>query len=288
MSYVRSSGYRLKDPDDDAALQCVIGDLQRIALDLKRGSFNSAYMLKPEVAKALFDSSGQAPGEAGSPLSVNMGGTGSSGGSSSVTSIFNVSGIPVGGTALVTSLYTSGTGTHTFHVGARFALFRLIGGGGQGGGTPGAADMYGGGGGQGATVWGCIRISGFSNMVYTIGAGGTGGTSGSSGGDGAASTLVVNGSTITANPGLGGTAGGTSFVSDAYGQGGTSGSAEFLIGSFYSTWGTSGVMGQPGGYSRRGKGGQTSPIAFGNGSTGGAQGNAAGAGTAGHLVVYDI
>ena len=285
MSYVRSVGYRLKDQDDDAALQVVIGDLQRLRLDLARGTLSSAYVLKPEAAKALYDSSGAGAQGAGSPLSITIGGTG---GSSSITSIYNLGGIPIGGTILATTLYTSGTGTHTFNASARYCLFRLIGGGGQGGGTPAAADMYGGGGGQGATVWGSIRISGFTNMVYTIGAGGTGGTSGSNGSDGAASTLVVNGSTITANAGLGGSVGGTAFASDVYGLGGTAGSSEFLIDTFFTTWGSSGVMGQPGGYAHRGKGGQTSPITFGNGSTGGAQGNAAGAGTAGHLAVYEL
>ena len=205
-----------------------------------------------------------------------------------ITGLSSFGGMPVGGTILATSLYTSGSGTHTFNVATTYALFRLIGAGGQGGGTPGAADMYGGGGGQGATVWGCMRVSGFANLAYAIGAGGTGGTSTSVGGDGAASTIIANSVTITANPGLGGAVGGTSFSSDVYSLGGTAGSVEFAVGSFYSTWGTSGAMGQPGGYAHRGKGGQTSPVTFGNGSTGGAQGNAAGTGTDGHLVIYEI
>lgn len=53
MSYVRSDGYRLKDPDDDAALQVVIGDLQRLALAMYKGTKNSAYALTPEAADAI-------------------------------------------------------------------------------------------------------------------------------------------------------------------------------------------------------------------------------------------
>lgn len=61
MSYVRSSGYRLKDPDDDAALQVVIGDLQRLSLGLYRGTPNAAYNLTDQAATNLGDSSGQSP-----------------------------------------------------------------------------------------------------------------------------------------------------------------------------------------------------------------------------------
>ena len=58
MSYVRSAGYRMKDPDDDAALQVVIGDLERLALNLNRGSVNSAYVLNATAAKDLGVSTG--------------------------------------------------------------------------------------------------------------------------------------------------------------------------------------------------------------------------------------
>lgn len=53
MSYVRSDGYKLKDPDDDAAYQTVVGDLQRLAIALFRGSQNAAYTLTPESAAAI-------------------------------------------------------------------------------------------------------------------------------------------------------------------------------------------------------------------------------------------
>lgn len=55
MSYVRSDGYRLKDHDDDASLQVVIGDLQRLALAMYKGTKNAAYALTPEVEKELND-----------------------------------------------------------------------------------------------------------------------------------------------------------------------------------------------------------------------------------------
>lgn len=203
----------------------------------------------------------------------------------------NLNGVPVGGTATATT-QTSGSGTHTLTLGKQYCYFRLTGGGGQGGGTPAAADMYGGGGGEGATIWGCIKIDGFTTIAYAVGAGGTGGTSTSNGGDGAASTITVKGVTITASPGLGGTVGGTSFASDAYGHGGDGGAVEYQVGTFYTQWGTSGAMGQPGGYSRRGKAGQTTlsglGVGPGAGSTGGAQGNAAGAGNAGRVTFYEI
>lgn len=53
MSYVRADGYRLKDPDDDAAFQTVVGDLQRLAIALFRGSQNAAYTLTPESASSI-------------------------------------------------------------------------------------------------------------------------------------------------------------------------------------------------------------------------------------------
>jgi len=52
MSYVRSDGYRLTDPEDDAAFQVVVGDLQRLALNLARGSAASAYTTVADVAAA--------------------------------------------------------------------------------------------------------------------------------------------------------------------------------------------------------------------------------------------
>jgi len=61
MAYVRSSGYRLKDPDDDAALQVVIGDLERLALNLYRGSANTAYVLNEAAQNNLSISSGAGP-----------------------------------------------------------------------------------------------------------------------------------------------------------------------------------------------------------------------------------
>ena len=54
MSYVRSDGYSLTDPNDDAAFQVVVGDLQRLALNLAKGSESSAYMTQDDVESSGF------------------------------------------------------------------------------------------------------------------------------------------------------------------------------------------------------------------------------------------
>ncbi len=74
MAYVRSSGYSLKDAEDDRAFQVVIGDLERLALNLYRGSVNSAYTLNQGAASNLNISSGAAP----SIAVTNVAGGGSS------------------------------------------------------------------------------------------------------------------------------------------------------------------------------------------------------------------
>ena len=58
MSYIRADGYKLKDPEDDAAYQVLMGDVQRLALNFARGSVNSAYQLTPAAAEAISESSG--------------------------------------------------------------------------------------------------------------------------------------------------------------------------------------------------------------------------------------
>jgi hypothetical protein len=58
MSYIRADGYRLKDPEDDAAYQVLMGDVQRLALNFARGSRNSAYQLTPTAEANLNSSSG--------------------------------------------------------------------------------------------------------------------------------------------------------------------------------------------------------------------------------------
>lgn len=53
MAYVRSAGYKMKDPDDDEFAQAIVGDLERQAINLFRGTPNSAYALTPEAAANL-------------------------------------------------------------------------------------------------------------------------------------------------------------------------------------------------------------------------------------------
>jgi len=202
--------------------------------------------------------------------------------------LFNLDGLPVGGTSTPTTK-SSGSGTHTFTLGKQYCYFRLTGGGGQGGGSPAGADVYGGGGGQGATVFGCIKIDGIRSVTYSVGAGGSGGTSTSSGGTGGNSTIVVDGVTITAYGGSGGAAGGTQGVSDAYGYPGVGGSAEFQVGERFIQWGHAGQSGHSGRFdSLRGLAGGDTPTNHGGGSTGGAGGNAAVSGNAGVAIFYEI
>ncbi len=61
MAYIRSSGYKMKDPDDDAFAQVIVGDLERLQLNLYRGSVNTAYVLNDGATNNLNISGGSAP-----------------------------------------------------------------------------------------------------------------------------------------------------------------------------------------------------------------------------------
>lgn len=279
MSNIRAVGTGLKDRDDDESFQTLVGDVQRLLLELRRGS-NLGYGGTP-VGGPLSGLNG---------LNGADGANGADATTTSITTIHSIRGFPIGGNPLITA-YASGSGTHSFKAGRLYCFFYVVGGGGQGGGTPPAVDMFGGGGGQGATIFGCIRISGISSLTYSVGAGGSGGVSTGNGGDGTASTLTFGGVTVTASPGLGGLVGGASFTSDLYGLGGNGGGVEFQTSVYHTQWGCHGACGQPGGYSRRGKGGATTGplgVTDGAGSNGGGQGNAGIAGFAGRIILYEI
>jgi hypothetical protein len=81
----------------------------------------------------------------------------------------------------------------------------LVGGGGQGGGTPATAAHYGSGGNSGAVVIGFYAyVAGQDSMTYTVGAGGAGAGTNTIGNNGANTTTTYNSVTFTAGGGTGG------------------------------------------------------------------------------------
>jgi len=81
MSYIRTDGYSLKDPDDDAAFQVMVGDMQRLALAMYKGSPNSAYVMAPWAAAAINGANGYngIGGLAGGPGASGVDGAGPGG-----------------------------------------------------------------------------------------------------------------------------------------------------------------------------------------------------------------
>lgn len=181
MSYVRSDGYQLKDPGDDAALQVVIGDLKRLALAMYKGTGSAAYQLTLEAATAN-----------GTPPSTDINST-----------VATMLGAPVR-----ISVLTSGTSIALLSQTKAFTAL-LVGGGGAGGGGPGNASFNfpAAGGGGGACINALFKVS-EATLSYTVGSGGTG-VSGSAGNDGTATTLNYRGATLTAGGGRGGYANGS-------------------------------------------------------------------------------
>ena len=70
MSLIRADGMTLKDPQDNEAFQALVGDYKNIALNLGRGSVNSAYILNANASSNVDD----------------LGGTSSAAGSNTATS----------------------------------------------------------------------------------------------------------------------------------------------------------------------------------------------------------
>lgn len=94
----------------------------------------------------------------------------------------------------------------------------IIGGGGQGGGTPATAGHIGGGGGSGGLVAVYLTfVAGQTTMTYTVGAAGSGAGTNTVGTAGGSSSIVYNSTTYTAGGGGGGGVSG----SPAAGTGGT-------------------------------------------------------------------
>lgn len=107
---------------------------------------------------------------------------------------------------LNTQILTASSGTYTPTAGTNLVHITMIGGGGGGGGVSSGSGVAGGAGGSTGVqldIWLTgIPITGGD---YTNGAGGAGGNSfGGTGQTGGDTTIVINGSTITANGGAGG------------------------------------------------------------------------------------
>lgn len=243
MSYVRADGYKLKDPDDDAAYQTVVGDLQRLAIALYNGTANAAYLRRDQGLNDL--------------VQVNTG-------ASLVSTTFAQSlvqqiGQVESGTAILTTNYFS-SGTHTFT--GTSAIIDFCGGGGAGGGHDSSYNTAGGGGGgSAARVILKAYVTPGTTMAYSVGSGGLN-VSGSDGQAGGSSTVTLGTVTYTASGGYGGyfdsfaatNKGGRGgvplatpsinpFVIAISGQSGCNGSffTQFVPGSFYGTGGTGGT-----------------------------------------------
>jgi len=215
MSYIRTDGYSLKDPDDDAAFQVMVGDMQRLALAMYKGSPNSAYVMAPWAAAAINGANGYnglgslagGPGGSGvdgagpGGVAGGAGGAGSPGGPTGAAPVGldpsgNLAGLTDTNEALSnlgigrhaclptsTTTYTSGSGTHTFGTLTRRFIIYIIGAGGGGGGSynsAGSVCAAGGGGGAGAVIVLSGGVAGGPSITYSIGAAGAKGTSGAS------------------------------------------------------------------------------------------------------------
>lgn len=101
-------------------------------------------------------------------------------------------GAPIGGSGLTRTILTSGSGTHTWGLGTKRAIIRLIGGGGGSGGGPGGA-AYGRAGAGGAYLEKYLNATLAVSATYAVGAGGSGAT-----GAAGSTTFTFNAVTYTA------------------------------------------------------------------------------------------
>jgi len=201
--------------------------------------------------------------------------------------------VPSTGALIAVRQFITST-TYTPTLGTNSIIAEMVGGGGGGGGAPatGASQVSAGGPGGAGGYLRQYAITGFSGVTLTVGTGGAGGT-GAAGSNGTASALALNGGTVQANGGFGGTlagpgtlalgppgAGGITtpgnIVSSTGAQAGFSSLASQTLGLLAAAGGPPSVLGPS-----FGAGGAGSAA---GGSSGGATG---GAGAQGVVIIYE-
>jgi hypothetical protein len=111
------------------------------------------------------------------------------------------------GRLLAVTVYTSGSGTHTYDASTTHADIEVLAGGGGGGGVDGQAGVgnnaASSGGGAGAYARKYVAVTGGTGSSYTVGAGGAGGTGNVDGTNGGNSSTTETGSVDGGDGGLG-------------------------------------------------------------------------------------
>lgn len=215
MSYIRSDGMGFPDPEQDAVIQTIIGDLKRLRLMIERGADSSAYVRRDQALTDLKNP--EAAMQQVLQQYITAGG----------------GGFPLTGTLVGTTTYNGGAaGTHACNAATTHVIVYAVGGGAGGGDgwiSTGGTGYYGGGGGGGgaggwAQMW--AQVSGGDSIAYTVGSGGSGGGSGD-GVDGGDSSVGLVASTITIGGGKKGIWADASSAAGTWGQGGLGGQAVF-------------------------------------------------------------
>lgn len=291
MADIRAVGSGLKDPDDDEAFQLLLGDVQRLKQELRKGS-NAGYGGAPiggvnePVDQSEVEITGGTISGLTTPLDVPSGGTG---GDSAVAARYSLKllcnfadmGSPTG-------TYTSGSGTHTWNTAKRYAMIIIQGAGGGGGGYRTTGES-GGGGGAGAISYCFLDINGLGSTSYSVGAAGSaGGTgaNGTNGGDTTFGSFTAEGGRLGAGGDFGGSGGDAGRSNNAGsgihfrgGQGQSASVRVIAVGptfAYYGGLGGNGVL-------------RISGTTYGAGGLGGGNsGGGPGAGGGGAIIVYEF
>ena len=202
------------------------------------------------------------------------------------------------GNLIKRTIYSSGSGTHTFDTATKTFQACGIGGGGGGGAagtssTPQASAAAGGG---GAGFFDVLLTLVGTTATYAVGAKGTGSTSATSGGgNGGDTTLTHNSITYTAGKGTGGAPqqGGTSAAIASGGAGGTVTNGDLQVAGQDGQDGirrsATDVVSGDGGDSQFGTGGRSSEfVAAATGATNGQTAKGYGAGGSGGVAIRNV